>query len=229
MRRLLYASVVLVAAAIGVAALLWQGILWFNMPSRARWPIRGLDVSHHQGAIDWARVDAAAWRFVWIKATEGGDWRDSRFAENWVGARAAGLAPGAYHFYTFCRPAAEQAANFLAVTPDEPNTLPPVVDVEFGGNCAARPTREALLAELAVYADAVEAGLGRRPLLYATGDATRDYQLSGIAWVRDIFWEPAPPWTVWQYGQRGRVDGIDTFVDVNVFGGDAAAFAAFVR
>ncbi|MDP2316659.1 MAG: GH25 family lysozyme [Pseudomonadota bacterium] len=191
MRRVLPPSAALAVAALAVAALalagvLYTGVLWFNMPSRARWPIRGLDVSHHQGPIDWAA-------------------------------------------YTFCRPAADQAANFLSVVPREADALPPVVDVEFGGNCAARPARDTLLAELAVYRDAVEAGLGRRPVLYATGDLARSYQLSDVAWVRDIFREPAPPWTVWQYSQRERVAGIDGYVDVNVFGGDEAAFARLVR
>src|SRR6478672_1526789 len=61
------------------------------------------------------------------------------FARNLAGAQAAGLVVGAYHFFTFCRPGAEQAANFLKAVPRDRPMLPPAVDVEFVGNCEARP------------------------------------------------------------------------------------------
>src|ERR687883_942901 len=61
-------------------------------------PIQGIDVSRHQGRIDWASVSAAGTQFAFIKATEGGDHMDERFLENWQGAKAAGIPRAAYHF-----------------------------------------------------------------------------------------------------------------------------------
>ena len=58
----------LLVVVLVVAGLFHQTILWFNMPSRARFPVRGIDVSHHQGTIDWAAVASAGYRFAWIKA-----------------------------------------------------------------------------------------------------------------------------------------------------------------
>lgn len=78
----------------------------------------GIDVSHYQGSIDWPKVAADGIDFAYLKSTEAGDWVDETFATNWEGARAAGLDVGAYHFFTFFRTGADQAANFLRVVPD---------------------------------------------------------------------------------------------------------------
>lgn len=209
-----------------VAGLLHQTVIWFNMPSRGRFPVWGIDVSHHQRAIDWPAVAGAGVQFAWIKATEGGDHRDTRFAENWAGATDAGVVTGAYHFFTFCRDPAEQAANFLAVHPKVGRALPPAVDVELGGNCAARPAD--LPARLRVFADAVEAGLGRRPIVYTTSEVLALWPVEGELWMRDIFWEPPGPWVFWQYGYERHLPGVDGLVDVNVYAGSKADFAARV-
>ncbi len=54
---------------------------------------------------------AAGLRFAYVKATEGGDWTDPRFEKNWREARRAGLRVGAYHFFSFCRPAAARPSS----------------------------------------------------------------------------------------------------------------------
>jgi Glycosyl hydrolases family 25 len=77
--------------------------LWYN--------VIGVDVSNHQGDIDWPALAGSKIAFAYIKATEGGDFRDKRFQLNWEGAKRAGLARGAYHFFTQCRSGAEQATK----------------------------------------------------------------------------------------------------------------------
>ena len=136
MRAARRAGLALVAGAgLAFAACLYSGH-WH--PSDSRFPAQGIDVSHHQGAIDWPLLPAQGVDFAYIKASEGGDHRDRAFAANWSGARRAGIARGAYHFFTLCRPGADQAANFIAAVPAEPDALPPAVDLEYMGNCAAR-------------------------------------------------------------------------------------------
>ncbi|HYE45140.1 MAG TPA: GH25 family lysozyme [Caulobacter sp.] len=201
-------------------------------PDRSRYPLRGLDVSHHQGPIDWRAAAADDVAFAWIKASEGGDHRDSRFTQNWRAARAAGVRVGAYHFFTLCRPGAAQAANFLAATPRRTDGLPPAVDLEFGGNCGEHPDGPALRRELEAFLAPVEARDGpavlyvTREFLEAYGRHLPDRPL----WRRSILMRPrgAAKWTVWQYHHRGRVEGITGPVDLNVFVGDAAAFDAFL-
>ena len=184
--------------------------------------VQGIDVSHHQGVIDWPAVANDGVRFAWIKATEGGDWVDARFAENWRGAAEAGIPRGAYHFFTFCRPGAEQAANFLATVPVADAELPPVVDLEYGGNCAQRPDSASLELELEAFMTVVEAAAGQRPMIYATGELVRDHiglLVGERLWVRAIHhplgMEAPLPAAVWQYSNIGRVDGIEGRVDRN--------------
>lgn len=227
--RIAAASVGLAASAVLVAALAW---LWFLhwQPDRARYPLRGIDVSHHQGAIDWPAVAADDVAFAYLKASEGGDHRDRRFERNRRDARAAGLAVGAYHFFTWCKPGAEQARNFIAAAPPEADALPPALDLEFGGNCGRSPDGTELRRELDAYLALVEAAYGRPVLLYVTPEflAAHRHDLPARAlWRRAIVRAPdaSARWTLWQYHNRGRVQGIDGPVDLNVFAGDAAAFA----
>ena len=104
-------------------------------------PIHGIDVSRHQGNIDWRAVAQAGTRFAYIKATDGGDYLDPNFRSNWEQARAAGIPRGAYHFVYWCRPASEQVAWFAANVPAEADALPPVLDLEWnnGSSCKHSP------------------------------------------------------------------------------------------
>lgn len=192
-------------------------------PDRAAFPVRGVDVSHHQGTIDWPVVARSDVSFAFIKATEGGDYLDDTFARNFAEARAAGLAVGAYHFFTLCRPGAEQATNFLKAVPRGQPMLPPVIDLEFTGSCPARPSIEQVRVELDTFFSAVEKALGRPMMIYAGSDFEQMYGLAlpkRERWVRSIAWPIATePWLIWQYHNAGRVDGIDTEVDLNVLHG----------
>lgn len=74
------------------------GILRFNYPSREKYPIHGIDISHHQGDIDWDVLSQQDIQFVYMKATEGGDWVDPKFRTFWKSALEKELVIGAYHF-----------------------------------------------------------------------------------------------------------------------------------
>ena len=232
LRHVLAIGLVTVA---GIAALLGGGWLYYLnfAPDPAKYPVRGIDVSRHQGVIDWPAVAADNVRFAYLKASEGGDMVDTTFAANLAAARAAGVAVGAYHFFTFCRPGADQAANFLATVSHATPMLPPVVDIEYSGNCSARPTVEAMARELDAFIGPVEAALGRPVMLYVMGEtleAYRDAIPQRDRWVRWLAMEPWDAgWAFWQYHDRGTVAGIDGDVDLNVYSGDAAGLAALVR
>ncbi|TIX12925.1 MAG: lysozyme, partial [Mesorhizobium sp.] len=165
-----------------------------------------------------------------IKATEGGDHVDDAFATNLREAREAGLAVGAYHFFTFCRPGGDQARNFISVVPRGEPLLPPVVDIEFGGNCPQRPSAEQLNTELQAFLGPVEAAFGKPAIVYLTDEAAQAYS-AHIAvrprWLRSLAMRPGEDdWIYWQYHNRGRVDGIVGDVDLNVLQGGADRLAA---
>ena len=101
--------------------------------------VHGIDVSHHQGNIDWPRVAASGQvDFAWLKATQGVSHTDRRFKENWDNARSASLKVGAYHYYSMCRGGAAQAAHFIETVPRVDGALPPAVDVEADERCNRR-------------------------------------------------------------------------------------------
>ena len=210
----------LLAAILAVSGLLYAGH-WH--PSARRFPSQGIDVSHHQGGIDWRRLPAQGVDFAYTKASEGGDHRDRAFAANWSGARRAGIPRGAYHFFTLCRPGADQAANFIAAVPLDPDALPPAVDLEYMGNCGRRVTPEQFHGELAAYIRAVEGHYRRPVLLYLTAEFDRAYQVSARVdrplWLRSLIREPrfgARPWHYWQVSNFRRLSGIEGRVDWNV-------------
>lgn len=176
---------------------------WFLWVPWWRPPLRegeryGIDVSAHQDAIDWARVAGDEIDFAYIKATEGGDFVDRRFAENWAGAGSAGLDRGAYHFFTLCTPGAVQAENFLSVALPAPDALPPAVDLELAGNCSRRPDPAAVDRELGEYLGAVEQAWGREVVLYVGDDFEDRYP------VRDRLGRP-----LWQLRFLVRPDIAD--------------------
>ncbi|MBI5535625.1 MAG: lysozyme [Deltaproteobacteria bacterium] len=218
------ASLALVAAA---ASALWAyehaGLAW---RVRRRFPV-GVDVSHHQGAIDWQRVSKDGIAFAFIKATEGGTWTDPLFATNWSEARKHGIPRGAYHFFTFCTQGEVQARHFLQVVPQDPDALPTLVDLEMEGNCSRRPSVDELERELTGFLSLVEAAQQRKAILYVTEEFLREY--GRVASQRQLFIRaigPEPPrmegrsWTYWQFDDEGRVDGINGPVDLDAFVGE---------
>jgi len=186
--------------------------------------LAGIDVSHWQGRIDWARVADDGIAFAYIKATEGGDYVDPQFVANWDGAARAGVMRGAYHFYRPQTDAAAQAQQFLRTVGAHAGDLPPVLDVEVtDGRSAA-----AIAAGVRTWLETVERATGVRPILYTragfwnqVGGGFGGYPL----WVAHYgVAQPAIPadwdrWTIWQHSDAGRVAGITGNVDLNWFAG----------
>lgn len=200
-----------------------KGWIQINHPSPTRFPHRGIDISHHQGRIDWSRVSKHHLDFVVAKATEGVDHQDRLFSEHVRGALSTGHQVGAYHFYRMCREGLPQARNFLRSIQGKELAMGAALDLEYGGNCQALGSREHVLAQIGAFLDTVGRVTGKPVLIYATADFYDDWLQGGFAgnpiWIRDIWKEPRlendRQWTVWQYSARGRLDGIEGFVDLN--------------
>lgn len=215
--------VIVIAAALALAT--FAGAAWFYPwlePARLLHHVHGIDVSHHQGRIDWPAVKQAGVAFAFIKATEGGDFVDPRFVENWQAAKVAGVRRGAYHFFTQCRTGQVQAANFARVVPREETALAPVVDAEHMGPCKQSAQVEDVVAELADFLDRIDAHFGKRPIIYTTREFhdtyLRDSFKKEAFWLRSLVLPPRfrDGWLVWQYHNRGRRAGIEGPVDLNV-------------
>ena len=223
-------SVVVIAVLSGF--LIYNGYIWLNTPGKSEFPVRGIDVSNHRGVIKWNKVKAQGFDFAFIKATEGMDYVDKYFEDNWEMATEAEIKKGAYHFFTFGSSGIDQAKNFIDIVPKEKGTLPPVIDIEFGGNSKNVPGKEALLKELNDFISEMEKHYACKPILYVTYESYDKYLMGEFEdldiWIRDIIKYPGlkdeRQWLFWQYSNRGRVEGIEGFVDLNVFNGNMAEF-----
>jgi lysozyme len=203
-------------------------------------PVHGIDVSRYQTNIDWHTARAHGVSFAFIKATEGADWEDPAFAGHWISAGAAGVPRGAYHFYYFCRSAAEQARWFIDHVPRERSALPPVLDIEWNSasrTCPLRPDPAFVRAEAMTFLNIVGQHYYQRPILYTTLDFWHENQLwllDGVQpWLRSVAQHPSDayadePWSFWQYSGTGLVPGITGPVDVNAFAGSHASWAVWL-
>ena len=197
---------------------------WFVVVPQHRPALRdgesyGVDVSNHQGQIDWPAVAADDVGYAYVKATEGTTFVDPYFARNWAAAPAAGVHVGAYHFFSLCSSGQDQADAFLRTAPPRPTALPPALDLEILGGCDERPSAAAVQTELDAFVDRVERAWGEQLLVYARRSWTRTYPLPAgdrPEWRTSFFVRPGEPWAVWQVHYVAEVDGIAGRVDLDV-------------
>ncbi|MDH6308630.1 lysozyme [Dysgonomonas sp. PFB1-18] len=226
------ALVLLAFTAYGLYIGYYKGYIRMNYPTFADYPVQGIDVSHHQEKIDWGKLDKQAVQFAFIKATEGGNHKDSMFQENWREARDHQILSGAYHFFTFCKEGEEQARNYIHYVPRDSIDLPPIIDLEYGGNCQEANRKEDLILEITRYLEIIEDHYQRKVIIYTTNEFYRNHLQNRFPdnpiWIRNILSEPNLPdgrkWTFWQFANRGRLDGITTLVDLNAFNGSREEF-----
>jgi lysozyme len=180
----------------------------------------GIDVSHFQGEIGWRAVAAAGVRFAFIKATEGLDDVDPRFAQNWQLSRAAGLVRGAYHFLHPNLDATQQAEHFLSVVTLDDDALPPALDVEVTDGVDPAT----LVAAIQTWLGTVEAALGCKPVVYTDPSFWRQNVGADLSayplWLACYAARPDVPaswqrWTFWQHSESGSVEGIAGPVDLD--------------
>lgn len=184
-------------------------------------PLLGVDVSHHSGDVDWKQVIAAGYDFAYVKASEGVDAPDPRFAEHWRTLGELGLPRGAYHFYVSEDDPEAQARLFLSTVDLEAGDLLPVVDVELIG----QGTQPGLADRLRRFLDVVEAETGVRPMVYTAPNFWDAHLGPGFGehplWVAEYgVAQPRLPadwqgWHLWQYQENQTVPGIEKDVDLN--------------
>lgn len=195
--------------------------------------IHGIDVSKYQRIISWDEVKEMKVKnvqlgFVFIKATEGIVNTDPQFRRNWKKSKQAGMVRGAYHFFLATKDGREQADNFISAVDLEEGDLPPVVDIEqtYGVSLPV------LKKELKEWLDVIEYYYGVKPIIYTNvdfysrclGKEFNSYPL----WAAHYFQYDTPrinrQWAFWQHSEEGRVNGILSKVDFNVFNGDSLQF-----
>ena len=206
-----------------------------NIPSG--YEIHGIDVSKYQDQIDWQAVKHMEEKgvrigFVFIKATEGLGNVDRQFNRNWTRAEQQNICKGAYHYFIAGKSGRRQAANFIETVTLKKGDLPPVLDIERAFGVPPDEIRR----EVADWLCVVGKFYGVKPVIYTNidfytrylQDQFNDYPI----WIAHYL-QPVKPridheWAFWQHSDSGRVNGIRTPVDFNVFSGDSTAFRSLL-
>lgn len=205
-----------------------EGVKAYGMCIPRGYSVYGIDVSRHQGEIDWKMLAnknprQAPVAFAYMKATEGSDHKDKRFDENWAGARENGFMRGAYHYFSTHSTGLAQANMFIRTVETQEGDLPPMVDVE------EKPgDKTQFMQELKIFISKVQEHYGVKPIIYT-------YKKYKNRYLTDRFFDNYPTWiahyyvdsltvdknwTIWQYSDRGTLPGIERDVDINIFNGE---------
>lgn len=197
-------------------------------PSRELYPVRGVDVSAHNGDLDFGQMRADGVAFAYIKATEGTDFIDRNYVANTTGARRAGVPAGAYHFFRFDTDGELQALNFISALRGRRFALPPAVDIEESGNPEGYATAS-ILERLQLMLATMEAH-GYHPVLYTNKDGYYRFIRGNFdsypLWICSFSDPPLDrhrQWVLWQYTHRGHVAGVPRVVDLDAMTADQAA------
>ncbi len=233
-----------IAALLVIAGFLFWQWLSYRKIKNTRYPefgiiipdqysIHGIDVSKYQSVIAWEEVQAMKVKniqlgFAFIKATEGTGNTDPQFKRNWKKSKQAGLFRGAYHFFIASKDGRKQAESFIKTVDLKIGDMPPVLDVEQLNGVSA----EQLKTEIREWLQIVEHYYGVKPIIYTNvdfynrnlGSEFDKYPL----WAAHYYQHGKPrigrDWHFWQHSDEGRVNGIISPVDFNVFNGDSTDF-----
>lgn len=201
-----------------------------------RFGTHGIDVSHHNGDIDWEKVSSynahhSAIKFCFIKSTEGVDHIDTKYSSNWSALKERNIVRGAYHFFNTKSDPRLQALNYILQVKLEAGDMPPILDFENGVR-GSRNKRK-LAENLGIWINLIEKHYGVKPIIYTNKYLYKEYIEEHYKeypiWISQYNTNALNGYfdehlAFWQYSMKGKVEGINTDVDFNVFLGEESDF-----
>ena len=188
----------------------------------------GIDVSHYQTNIDWDKLlKTHKIDFVIVRATMGHNKVDNKFLKNWKALNNAKIIKGAYHYYRPDENSTLQAQNFIKNVVLKEGDLPPVLDIE---KYSRVQSINSLKSGLLNWLEIVEKHYNVTPILYTYHnfyvstlkiDSRFDKYPIWFAWY-NVKQNPntvLSDWIFWQFTDKGLLEGIEGYVDINVFNG----------
>lgn len=189
---------------------------------RSQYPVCGIDISAHNGTVDFGKITHDSIDFVIIKATEGTSFKDSKFLTNYRNAKKNEIKIGAYHFFRFDTDGIMQALNFINSVKNLKLDFPLMIDVEEWNNAQNIPINKIIerLSDMISYLDTN----GYNLIIYSNKDGFNDFIRNRFSeyplWICSFTNPPiSSTWTFWQYSHCGKINGIDGNVDLNTFNG----------
>lgn len=193
-------------------------------------PIKGIDVSKHNGTIDWVKVKNDGIKFVIIRGGYGNSYVDPQFKVNIEGAIKNGIDVGVYWFSyaTNESKAKEEALKCLEVLkPYKDNiTYPVFYDFEYDSVNYAKKQGISVTKNMAsnmakVFLKEIK-NAGYIPGLYTNLDFSKNYFTSEVlntydTWIAQYSSKCtySSKYTMWQYSEKGKVAGINGNADMN--------------
>jgi lysozyme len=180
----------------------------------------GIDVSHHNGKINWEQVPEVD--FVYIKATEGATYVDPMYQQNINGARARKFRVGAYHYFRTTSSVQKQFENYKKHVMKSDIDLIPMVDVEECKKWSATQFQDSLMR----FIQLVKSHYGKAPMIYSVNTFYNKYcapRFNNFHLIIGRYGNEKPfikgkgTYTIWQKSQTGKLSGIPKEVDIDVF------------
>ncbi|MDF2156795.1 glycoside hydrolase family 25 protein [Algoriphagus sp. CAU 1675] len=195
--------------------------------------ILGVDISQYQGKIDFKKLSLQIKnhpiQFLVFRATMGDDGLDRRFKENWEASKNLPVVRGVYHYYRPNENSTRQAENFIQTVKLESGDLIPVLDIE---KHSTIQSRERLRQGIKNWLNLVEAHYAVKPMIY-TGDRFFWEVLHNQGFDEYPIWvanynrvlEPETKnWVIWQFSEKGSIEGIGERIDLNILRGGRFQF-----
>jgi len=191
------------------------------IPSHTK--LLGIDVSHHQGNINWdeveeMKINGDTIQFTYLKVTQGTYHKDRKYKANRKALDSKAIKVGVYHFFSPDKDVIKQVKHFT--NSFKRTTLKPVLDVETIENIS----KPELVKAVTLFLNETEKRINVRPIIYTYSSFYKDY-FKGTSLDSELFWiaNYSSPCTVcdqdnviaWQFSEKGTINGITEKVDLN--------------
>lgn len=199
--------------------------------------LHGIDLSHHNGEVDWKKVKQSKVAFAFIKATEGVTYNDTEFADNWRGAQKVGIRHGAYHFFSPHESVHKQVNHFLSsIKHQHKGSLPPVLDVEDQSQWRGLSHKQSA-DKVLTWLHAVHKHTGVIPIIYMSPSFAQDVLGNDKRLAHYPLWiahydtrkpdipQPFKHYSFWQFSEKSHLKGVSGQVDGNYFNGTLSELA----
>ncbi|NGZ82792.1 GH25 family lysozyme [Duganella aceris] len=209
------------------------------------YPIRGIDVTYHEGEIDWSTVRKTDdFRFAYLRSSSWAG-EDVSFKKHWQDVKRVGLDRGATHIFDYCLTPQQQMELIARIVPKDASSLPIALVLEEATasfnkreyGCYAKMRKADVQSAVLQLAALLHERYGKVPVIRGNRyflntilDARFEkymiwlavYTKSKTPTAGDLGLRGSNPWTIWQFTASLSVKGIGDHVDGNVFfGGDS--------
>lgn len=183
----------------------------------------GIDVSHHQGNINWdevedMKINGDTIQFTYLKVTQGINHKDRKYKKNRKALDKKAIKVGVYHFFSPEKDVKKQVKHFT--NSFKKTTLKPMLDVETSGELS----NSELIKAISLFLNETEKSIGVRPIIYTYSSFYKDY-FKGTSLEKELFWIANYGSTcsiceqdnviAWQFSEKGTINGITEKVDLN--------------